>query len=67
MLRKERISVCFYDIVNEWSDEILREKLTKRMWNSALPYNEEKMYIPKDELLQNIRWVTKLKSMIEKR
>ena len=67
MLRKERINVCFYDIVNEWSDEILREKLTKRMWNSTLPYNEEKMYIPKDELLQNIKWVTKLKSMIEKR
>ena len=35
------------------------------MWNSTLSYNEEKMYIPKDELLQNIKWVTKLNSMIE--
>ena len=66
MLRKERIEVCFYDIVNMWSDEILREKLTKRMWNAALPYNEDKMYILKDELLQNVKWVQKLKCMIER-
>ena len=66
MLRKERIDVCFYDIVNAWSDQILQEKLRNRMWNSALPYNEEKMYIPKDELIQNDKWVTKMKSMIEK-
>ena len=66
MLRKERIEVCFYDIVNEWSDQILREKLRNRMWNNVLPYNEEKMYIPKAELLQNNKWVAKFKSMIEK-
>ena len=66
MVRKERIDTCFYDIVNGWDDKMLKEELTKRMWNGSLPYNEEKMYIPKDDLLRNDRWVQKLKVMIEK-
>ena len=66
MIRKERIDVCFDDIVSRWDDKMLKEELTKRMWNETLPYNEDKMYIPKDDLLRNDKWVQKLKVMIEK-
>lgn len=61
--RKEKIELVFDEIMSELDDSTLKSLLTEKRWNGVLPYNEN-MYIEKNIIVKNSRWMRMLKNKI---